>query len=75
MISGVLSLSLSRWARSPPRLCLYEHGHGLHPASVAILACCKSLVLRRLLNLELLLQYGPLTWQAHLKRLEVTIKR
>ena len=29
----------------------------------------------RLLNLELLLQFGPRTWQAHIKHLEVAQQR
>lgn len=31
-------------------------------------------LLRRLLNLELLLQFGPRAWQAHIRHLEVAHK-
>lgn len=57
------------WGQDISQQCLYMH----YPHFVIIIV---ELDLEcRMLNLELLLAYGPKSWQAHIRSLEVAAKR
>ena len=57
------------WRQAINQQCLYMHYSHCVTIIVELDLEC------RMLNLELLLAYGPKSWQAHLRSLEVAAKR